>query len=749
MFPTPSPQPRLRVMHMASGGFSGATQVALDLTLGGQAHHDTLLVLRSKRRTPQDRVQRLRQQGVPLALLPGWSHAATVWALRGLCHEWKPDIVVGHGFPEHLLARWAAHWAGVPHLVQVEHNMRERYTAFKRWQVSQLAPHTEVFVGVSDAVSGVLRGMGLPAARVQTIRNGTHLDAYASSEQQVFEHREPAILMAARFGAQKDHETLIRSLVPLAERHGLRPPLRLAGGGSKRHLERAQALAASLGVQSQVEFLGHRSDVPQLLMRHQVAALSTHYEGLPLSLAEAMAAGCAVLGSDVAAVRETLGNGQWGALPAAGDPEAWADALAAVWQQPQASAERASQARAHARQHLTRERMVQDYAALFDRLMGRLPDRLTDLVSDRLNRGLHDLGAAPSAQSAGQVSSPPWLSVLIPAHNPGPYLDEALQSVMPQLDASCELIVFNDASTDDTPAVLDRLQAQGNRAGGPVIRVLHQDTSVGVSEARNGLLDAASGQWLWFLDADDRLRAGAVALLKAVTYRHADLQAVVVAHAVLRSAVRLKHRLGGEAHRRSLPQAGGPVHARSALMSGLLAKGQWHVWGKVLRRDAWPESLRFPSRRVFEDLSVVPRLMAGIDRAWYLAEPLVEYRSNPGSILGSMNRNKVCDWAQALEDLLSVEGFDHAWAAFVAQQALRMVRVAQRMDLRLGAEAQQPGGSAIAGSANWVDAWWHQLCARSPAVRHAARAWVMQPRRWADVLLARRRGWLQAGTTAA
>lgn len=355
-------------MHVASGGFSGATQVALDLTMGGQAHHDTILVLRAKRRTPQDRVQRLRQQGVPLAMLPGWSHAASVWALRRLCHEWKPDIVVGHGFPEHLLARWAACWAGVPHRVQVEHNMRERYTAFKRWQVSRLAPHTDVFVGVSDAVCSVLRAMGLPTERVHTIRNGTQLDAYASSEEQEFAQREPAILMAARFGAQKDHETLIRSLVPLAERHGLRPMLRLAGGGSTRHRERAQALVASLGLQQQVEFLGHRSDVPQLLMRHQVAVLSTHYEGLPLSLAEAMAAGCAVLGSDVAAVRETLGDGQWGALPAAGHPDAWADALAAVFQNPEAATERAVRARAHAREHLTRARMVQDYAALFERL---------------------------------------------------------------------------------------------------------------------------------------------------------------------------------------------------------------------------------------------------------------------------------------------------------------------------------------------------------------------------------------------
>jgi glycosyltransferase involved in cell wall biosynthesis len=55
-------------------------------------------------------------------------------------------------------------------------------------------------------------------------------------------------------------------------------------------------------------------------------------------------------------------------LPAAGHPDAWADALAAVFQNPVAATERAVRARAHAREQLTRARMVQDYAALFERL---------------------------------------------------------------------------------------------------------------------------------------------------------------------------------------------------------------------------------------------------------------------------------------------------------------------------------------------------------------------------------------------
>ena len=709
--PPALPPARLRVMHVASGGFSGATQVALDLTLGGLTHHDTLLVLRHKRRTPPSRVQALRDQRVPFELVPGWSHWASIRALRDLCQRWKPDIVVGHGFPEHLIARWAARAAGVPILVQVEHNMRERYTAFKRWQVSRLAPHTHAFIGVSDAVSNVLRGMGLPPQRVRTIRNGTTLQPFEASESVAFHQREAAILMAARFGNQKDQATLIRSLVPLAQVHGLRPKLRLAGGGSERHLQQAKALVRSLGLEQQVEFLGHRSDVPELLMRHRIAALSTHYEGLPLSLAEAMAAGCAVVGSDVAAVRETLGDGQWGLLAQAENPQAWADALATLLRDESASAARAQAARAHARTALSRQRMVGDYAALFDELSAR------QCSVD-----------APGREVAHVQEARPWLSVLVPAFNAGTYLSEALQSVVSQLDAQAELIVFNDASTDTTAEILARWatpptdHGAHSRAHGPRVRVIHHPSGVGVSGARNALLDAARGDWLWFLDADDRLRPGAVAQLRELIARQPDLQAVVVDHAVLRSKPRLKHRLRGEGHRRSLPLGPGAVPPGAALMDGLMACGQWHVWGKVLRADAWPTDLRFPVGRVFEDLSLVPRLMSRIDRAWYLSEPLIDYRSNPSSILGSMNALKLKDWAQALDDLVQDPGFDVTWGDFIAQQALRMARVARHLGEQDRVNAWAP--------------WWQGLCTHQPAVRKAMRSWAWRPSRWA--------AWLQA-----
>ena len=109
----------LRVLHFVTGGFSGATQVAVDLALSGsqQDGMQTMLVLRRKRNTDAARVQALRQAGLQLEIVPGWSHLATIWALWRLCRTWRPDVLVAHGFPEHLLGRWAGFWARVPLLL--------------------------------------------------------------------------------------------------------------------------------------------------------------------------------------------------------------------------------------------------------------------------------------------------------------------------------------------------------------------------------------------------------------------------------------------------------------------------------------------------------------------------------------------------------------------------------------------------------------------------------------------------------
>jgi glycosyltransferase involved in cell wall biosynthesis len=336
---------RPKVVHFVTGGFSGATQVAVDLCLaalrGGP--FEPVLVLRAKRHTPMARVEALRAQGLAVHLVSNaWWHAVTVSSLDGLLRSLRPVALVAHGFPEHLIGRTAGARAGVPVLVQVEHNSRERYSPLSLWQSRQLAAKSAALVGVSEGVRQSLLAQGLPADKTVAIPNGIDLERFPEPGGE----REAGLVMSARFARQKDHAVLLRALALLASEHGLKPRLRLAGLGPLQ--ARMQALAARLGVAEQVSFLGHCNDVPALLRSQALFVLSTHFEGMPLALVEAMAAGCACIASDVVGVRGVIEDGRTGLLEPESRPEALAAAIARLLRDPALTARLGAAARPRA-----------------------------------------------------------------------------------------------------------------------------------------------------------------------------------------------------------------------------------------------------------------------------------------------------------------------------------------------------------------------------------------------------------------
>lgn len=91
----------------------------------------------------------------------------------------------------------------------------------------------------------------------------------------------------------------------------------------------------------------------------------------------------------------------------------------------------------------------------------------------------------------------PLLSVIVPVYNVAAYLPRCLDSLLAQSYSRLEVICVDDGSTDDSAAILDAYAAKDSR-----IKVIHQKNA-GVSVARNRGLDAATGEFLAFVDADD------------------------------------------------------------------------------------------------------------------------------------------------------------------------------------------------------------------------------------------------------
>lgn len=90
------------------------------------------------------------------------------------------------------------------------------------------------------------------------------------------------------------------------------------------------------------------------------------------------------------------------------------------------------------------------------------------------------------------------VSVVIPAYNAAPFIGRALESVQAQTAGSWEAIVVDDASTDETAALVSAMAERDAR-----IRLLASPTNEGPAAARNRAIAASAGRWIAVLDADD------------------------------------------------------------------------------------------------------------------------------------------------------------------------------------------------------------------------------------------------------
>lgn len=101
----------------------------------------------------------------------------------------------------------------------------------------------------------------------------------------------------------------------------------------------------------------------------------------------------------------------------------------------------------------------------------------------------------------------PFFSVILPVYNVAPYLKRCVRSVTEQSFQDYELILVDDGSTDGSGDICDELAREH-----PAVRVIHKPNG-GLSSARNAGLEIAQGRYIWWVDSDDWIEAGALELL--------------------------------------------------------------------------------------------------------------------------------------------------------------------------------------------------------------------------------------------
>ncbi|MEA5388463.1 glycosyltransferase [Haloarculaceae archaeon H-GB2-1] len=157
-----------------------------------------------------------------------------------------------------------------------------------------------------------------------------------------FDERDPVIVSVGRFSDQKDFETLVRAFGTVRERTDAK--LVLVGDGPNR--ERLERLTDSLGLADAVDFVGYRDNPYPYMAAGDLFVLSSHYEGLPNVLIEAIGVGTPTVATDCpSGPREILLDGDGGYLVPVDNPDALADAMTTAIAEPEDAAERLERAR--------------------------------------------------------------------------------------------------------------------------------------------------------------------------------------------------------------------------------------------------------------------------------------------------------------------------------------------------------------------------------------------------------------------
>lgn len=298
----------LRIAQTVHGlGVGGAQRVIETLTRDLRAAGDDVFVY-----TPHGGVLEagLREAGAKIRIEarhvplfdPGW-----ILRLRRAFRRDGIDLVHLHLFGDTLHGLPAARALGLPVVITL-HNELQRHSLLQQKVYPRLLAQATALLACSESVAESLAPWPQLRREVKVVRNGLHAptatpDARGRLRAAAGLHEDDLlVLFAGRLTEQKDPALLLEAA------SSSRNPVHLwlAGEGELEAELRGSAAAARLG--TRLRFLGPRDDVADLLAAADILAMTSRWEGLPMTLLEAMAARRAILATDVGSVAEATGT---------------------------------------------------------------------------------------------------------------------------------------------------------------------------------------------------------------------------------------------------------------------------------------------------------------------------------------------------------------------------------------------------------------------------------------------------------
>lgn len=236
----------------------------------------------------------------------------------------------------------------------------------------------------------------------------------------------------------------------------------------------------------------------------------------------------------------------------------------------------------------------------------------------------------------------PRVSVIIPVYNVAPYLAECLDSVCRQTYQELDILVIDDGSTDGSSQICEDYAIKDSR-----IRVFHKENG-GLSDARNYGLDKMLGDYVTFIDSDDRVTEDYVACLVAAALKY-DVPFVLATFSYLTK--------DGLKPSNSFPYYEELMSERDYLhrlyYSKTILIGSFNMsWGKLFHRLLFRD-IRFPVGKLHEDVFTTYKLAIEAGQIVCLNTFLYHYRQRDNSIMTSPYSLRRLDALEGLAERLT------------------------------------------------------------------------------------------------
>jgi len=378
----------LKILQLiSSAGFYGAENVLLELSdeLEKAGHSVTVGVIRNSQNPNLELSRKAAERSINTAVFEcnGKFDLKTISAIGSCVRDGSMDIVHSHGYKANIYAVLSNRRNRRP-LVTTCHNwiVSNARMGLYAWLDKVFLNRFDAVVPVSETVEGLLRDAKVQSKRIRLVENGINVSRFlkAGGAEELrgalgIDAQSKVIGTVGRLTGEKGHKVLLQSARMVLDTHG-NCFFVIVGDGKLRSELEEQARAA--GIAERVVFTGARSDIPQLLSMMDIFVLPSLTEGQPMALLEAMAAGKAIVASDVGDVKKILKGGSLGVVCRPGDPASCFDGMLCYLNDPSAAAKTGAMARKEAIDRHSSGKMAEEYLRVYEaalKMRGTTGDR--------------------------------------------------------------------------------------------------------------------------------------------------------------------------------------------------------------------------------------------------------------------------------------------------------------------------------------------------------------------------------------